>query len=162
MFSYPMRKSFVLTALLAIASGLAPSCLAPVRSVQSVRRVPSMSEVPQGGRGATSRRQALLAGAGLSLASAVAPPALAAAEAAAPVAKGGYPGVYSDPKHPKGYRVIREVKAGSAAIELQDEPKAEVFNVAGTSKFDQKSGETTIQIGASGDAARGQTIARAR
>ena len=121
-----------------------------------------MSEVPQGGRGATSRRQALLAGAGLSLASAVAPPALAAAEAAAPVAKGGYPGVYSDPKHPKGYRVIREVKAGSAAIELQDEPKAEVFNVAGTSKFDQKSGETTIQIGASGDAARGQKIARAR
>ena len=109
-----------------------------------------MSEVPQGGRGATSRRQALLAGAGLSLASAVAPPALAAAEAAAPVAKGGYPGVYSDPKHPKGYRVLRAVNAGSTAIELQDEPNADIFSVAGTSTFDKAKGETTIKIGMRG------------
>ena len=135
-----MRVSFNLALHLAIASGLAPSRLAPMRT----RSVLSMSEVPKF-EGATSRRQALLTGAGLSLASAVAP---LAAEAA--VASGGYQGVYSDPKHPKGYRVLRAVNAGSTAIELQDEPNADIFSVAGTSTFDKAKGETTIKIGMRG------------
>ena len=133
-----MRVSFNLALHLAIASGLAPSRLAPMRT----RSVLSMSEVPKF-EGATSRRQALLTGAGLSLASAVAPPAFAAES-------GGYQGVYSDPKHPKGYRVLRAVNAGSTAIELQDEPNADIFSVAGTSTFDKAKGETTIKIGMRG------------
>ena len=137
-----MRVSFNLALHLAIASGLAPSRLAPMRT----RSVLSMSEVPKF-EGATSRRQALLTGAGLSLASAIAPPAFAAETA---VASGGYQGVYSDPKHPKGYRVLRAVNAGSTAIELQDEPNADIFSVAGTSTFDKAKGETTIKIGMRG------------
>ena len=136
-----MRVSFNLALHLAIASGLAPSRLAPMRT----RSVLSMSEVPKF-EGATSRRQALLTGAGLSLATAVAPPAFAAET----MASGGYQGVYSDPKHPKGYRVLRAVNAGSTAIELQDEPNADIFSVAGTSTFDKAKGETTIKIGMRG------------
>jgi len=54
---------------------------------------------------------------------------------------GGFQGFYTDPGHPKGYRVVRLTGKGKAVVELQDDPKGEVLNIA--AKVVEKKGEDT-------------------
>ena len=58
----------------------------------------------------------------------------------------GVAGVYLDPQHKEGYRVVRVTSPSTVQIDLQDEPKAEVLKLAGTSATDKEKGETTIKI----------------
>ena len=58
----------------------------------------------------------------------------------------GVSGVYLDPQHKEGYRVVRATSPSTVQIVLQDDPKAEVLKLAGTSATDEKKGETTIKI----------------
>jgi hypothetical protein len=46
----------------------------------------------------------------------------------------GVDGVYADPNHPSGYRVVRIAKGGDIFITLQDEPKGEVIELKGKQK----------------------------
>ncbi len=43
----------------------------------------------------------------------------------------GVGGVYNDPNHPSGYRVVRVAKGGDVFITLQDEPDGDVFELKG-------------------------------
>ena len=124
-----MMRGLVLASLALAVHGLAVSKPAPRNS--GATRVETFT-----------RRQALFAtGAGaLALAS---PQSTFAQETAA---AGGFQGVYADPKHPKGYRVVRESKPGVALIELRDDPDGEVFTVTGATTFDKKTDATTIKI----------------
>ena len=45
----------------------------------------------------------------------------------------GVSGVYLDPQHKEGYRVVRATSPSTVQIVLQDDPKAEVLKLAGTS-----------------------------
>lgn len=54
-------------------------------------------------------------------------------------------GVYTDPNHPKGYRVVRETKGG-VAITLQDDPHSEIIDITAKAKANKKNGETTLTI----------------
>mmetsp|Transcript_20189 Transcript_20189/g.40194 ORF Transcript_20189/g.40194 Transcript_20189/m.40194 type:complete len:260 (+) Transcript_20189:42-821(+) len=53
-----------------------------------------------------------------------------------------FAGVYTDPKHPRGYRVI----TSTGSLELQDEPKGTTFTIPVKTKFDKKKGETALTI----------------
>jgi len=50
-----------------------------------------------------------------------------------------FPGVYSDPKHPKGYRVIISA-GGKTSMQLQDDPAGKVFSIPIKVKNDKKAG----------------------
>jgi len=50
-----------------------------------------------------------------------------------------FPGVYSDPKHPKGYRVILS-DGTRASMQLQDDPTGKVFSIPIKMKNDKKLG----------------------
>ena len=52
----------------------------------------------------------------------------------------GVSGVYLDPQHKEGYRVVRATSPSTVQIVLQDDPKAEVLKLAGTSATDEKNG----------------------
>lgn len=56
-----------------------------------------------------------------------------------------FSGVYTDPKHPKGYRVVRETPKG-AAIVLQDGPKSDIIRLNAKTKYNKKKDETTLTI----------------
>lgn len=43
----------------------------------------------------------------------------------------GVDGIYTDPNHPSGYRVVRKVKGGNIIITLQDDPNGEVIELEG-------------------------------
>jgi hypothetical protein len=43
----------------------------------------------------------------------------------------GMGGVYNDPNHPSGYRVVRVAKGGNVFITLQDEPDGDVLELQG-------------------------------
>jgi len=51
-------------------------------------------------------------------------------------------GVYSDPNHAKGYRVVRAVDKSTAVVTLRDEPKGPVISVEGKVKTSKKTGTT--------------------
>ncbi|KAL7535183.1 hypothetical protein ACHAXR_011256 [Thalassiosira sp. AJA248-18] len=53
-------------------------------------------------------------------------------------------GVYSDPNHKKGYRVVRAVDKSNAVVTLQDEPNGAIITVDG--KIKSKSSGTTITL----------------
>mmetsp|Transcript_14309 Transcript_14309/g.30569 ORF Transcript_14309/g.30569 Transcript_14309/m.30569 type:complete len:246 (-) Transcript_14309:74-811(-) len=61
--------------------------------------------------------------------------------AAAPLAS-PINGIYSDPNHKKGYRVVRAVDRNNAVVTLQDEPKGPIITVNGKVKTSKKSGTT--------------------
>jgi hypothetical protein len=43
----------------------------------------------------------------------------------------GVDGIYADPNHPSGYRVVREGQGGKVYITLQDEPKGKIVELEG-------------------------------
>ena len=53
-------------------------------------------------------------------------------------------GIYFDPSHKNGYRVVRAVSKSNAVVTLQDEPKGPIVTVEGAIK--SKSGGTTITL----------------
>lgn len=59
-----------------------------------------------------------------------------------------YSGVYRDPKHPSGYRVIRSTAGdgGAISVTLQDEPNGKTMKLTGTSKYNKRTGETDFVI----------------
>jgi len=105
-----------------------------------------------------SRRDFLVAGAAAVPAALLSSPAFAADKkkknAPLPTPPTGveYSGVYTDPNHPAGYRVVRATeKKGEAVIVLQDDPKSEVITVkakskAGKVKKGEKGQVTTLAI----------------
>lgn len=54
-------------------------------------------------------------------------------------------GIYSDPNHKKGYRVVRAVNKSTAVVTLQDEPTGPIITVNGKISTSKKSG-TTIKL----------------
>jgi len=54
-------------------------------------------------------------------------------------------GVYSDPNHKNGYRIVRATDKSNAVVTLQDEPKGPIITVDGKIKTSKKSG-TTITL----------------
>lgn len=46
----------------------------------------------------------------------------------------GVDGIYADPNHPSGYRVVREGQGGKLYITLQDEPKGQIVELEGFKK----------------------------
>lgn len=54
-------------------------------------------------------------------------------------------GIYSDPNHKKGYRIVRAVDRSNAVITLQDEPNSPVITIPGKIKTSKKTG-TTIAL----------------
>jgi len=54
----------------------------------------------------------------------------------------GVEGVYSDPNHPKGYRVIRKEKGSTLVVELKNDSKAETVLVSAKSKASKAKGVT--------------------
>mmetsp|Transcript_40691 Transcript_40691/g.85483 ORF Transcript_40691/g.85483 Transcript_40691/m.85483 type:complete len:235 (+) Transcript_40691:191-895(+) len=51
-------------------------------------------------------------------------------------------GIYSDPKHPNGYRVVRAADKNNAVVTLQDEPKGPIITCTGKIKTSKKTGTT--------------------
>lgn len=54
----------------------------------------------------------------------------------------GVEGVYSDPNHPKGYRVIRKEKGSTLAVELKNDSKASPVLISAKSKASKSKGVT--------------------
>lgn len=54
-------------------------------------------------------------------------------------------GIYSDPNHKNGYRVVRATDKSNAVVTLQDEPRGPIITVDGKIKTSSKSG-TTITL----------------
>ena len=46
----------------------------------------------------------------------------------------GVDGIYADPNHPSGYRIVREGQGGKLYITLQDEPKGQTVELEGFKK----------------------------
>jgi hypothetical protein len=61
---------------------------------------------------------------------------------------GGVDGIYSDPNHPTGYRIVRVTKGGKVYVTLQDDPKSDVVDVEGLKKVG--SGYITIDFSPKG------------
>jgi len=57
-----------------------------------------------------------------------------------------FSGVYRDPKHPGGYRVVRTGGPGVIYVAAQDRPDGPVLQLSGSSTYDPKSGKTNLQI----------------
>lgn len=53
-------------------------------------------------------------------------------------------GIYSDPNHKNGYRVVRAVNKSTAVVTLQDEPKGPIITVDG--KIKSRASGTTITL----------------
>lgn len=53
-------------------------------------------------------------------------------------------GIYSDPNHKKGYRVVRAVNKNNAVVTLQDEPKGPIISVTGKIKTNKETGTTIV------------------
>jgi hypothetical protein len=57
-----------------------------------------------------------------------------------------FSGVYRDPQHPAGYRVVRSVGQGLVSVTLQDDANNEIVKLDGTTKYNMKTGETSLAI----------------
>jgi hypothetical protein len=57
-----------------------------------------------------------------------------------------FSGIYRDPQHPSGYRIVRSVGQGVVAITLQNDPKSKVVKLEGTTKYNKKTGESKLSI----------------
>jgi len=57
-----------------------------------------------------------------------------------------FSGVYRDPQHPSGYRVVRSAGDGLLAITMQDDLKSKTLQLEGSTKYDKKTGETLLSI----------------
>jgi hypothetical protein len=57
-----------------------------------------------------------------------------------------FSGVYRDPKHPKGYRVIRSSGPGTINVDVQDQPNGPKLSLIGTSTYDSTSKKTNLQV----------------
>lgn len=60
----------------------------------------------------------------------------------------GVDGIYSDPNHPTGYRIVRVTKSGKVYVTLQDDPKGDIVEVEGLKKVG--SGYITIDFSPKG------------
>jgi hypothetical protein len=47
----------------------------------------------------------------------------------------GVNGIYADPQHPSGYRIVREGRDGMVYITLQDEPRGKVIDLVGRKRI---------------------------
>lgn len=61
---------------------------------------------------------------------------------------GGVDGIYSDPNHPTGYRIVRATKGGKVYVTLRDDPKSDAVDVEGLKKVG--SGYITIDFSPKG------------
>mmetsp|Transcript_37314 Transcript_37314/g.67103 ORF Transcript_37314/g.67103 Transcript_37314/m.67103 type:complete len:232 (-) Transcript_37314:54-749(-) len=96
---------------------------------------------------ALSRRNFFNGVASASVATAVAfsqPPAAMATDAPS------INGIYSDPNHKAGYRVVRSVNKSTAAVTLQDEPKGPIISVGGKIKTSKKGTTITLDLSPKG------------
>jgi len=95
---------------------------------------------------AVSRREALavVSSATMLVAGGVLPLDAMAASTAPPDTKQfAFNGIYKDPKHPKGFRIIAAKANKEAFMTLQDEPDGEISKIPFKSKTDAKTGEVT-------------------
>jgi len=95
---------------------------------------------------AVSRREALAvaSSATMLVAGGVFPLDAMAASTAPPDTKQfAFNGIYKDPKHPKGFRIIAAKANKEAFMTLQDEPDGEISKIPFKSKTDAKTGEVT-------------------
>jgi hypothetical protein len=64
-------------------------------------------------------------------------------ESSAPL---NFSGVYRDPKHPQGYRVVRSGGPGDINVDAQDQPNGPTLKLIGTSTYDSTSKKTSLRI----------------
>lgn len=57
-----------------------------------------------------------------------------------------FSGVYRDPKHPQGYRVVRCGGTGTISVDVQDYPNGPKLQLTGTSTYDSASRKTSLRI----------------
>lgn len=57
-----------------------------------------------------------------------------------------FSGVYRDPQHPEGYRVIRSMGPGLITLSMQDEPAGPLVEMKGQSRYNPKTGETSLEF----------------
>ena len=55
-------------------------------------------------------------------------------------------GIYSDPNHENGYRVVRAIDQSNAVVTLQDEPSGPIFTFDGKIKSSNKDGTTLLTL----------------
>lgn len=58
--------------------------------------------------------------------------------------KFAFNGVYKDPQHPDGYRILVGAVNKEGTMTLQDDPNGKTFNIPIVSKIDEESGKTTL------------------
>lgn len=63
-----------------------------------------------------------------------------------PATVSSFQGVYQDPMHPLGYRVLMGELNGKGTMTLQDEPDDKVYTIPITSKVDTRTGRVTLTI----------------
>ena len=64
------------------------------------------------------------------------------------VATASFQGVFKDPKHPNGYRILvgDAGNKGTATMTLQDEPDGKVYSIPITSETNKKTGQVSLTI----------------
>jgi len=98
---------------------------------------------------ALSRREALTAASAatmLVVGGVLPQDALAAATKGPDVKVFAFNGIFKDPKHPRGYRIIAGKPNKEGTMTLQDEPDSLVFNIPIKAKTDEKDGLITLDI----------------
>jgi len=55
-------------------------------------------------------------------------------------------GVFKDPKHPSGYRIIAGGTTKEGSLTMQDDPESEVFTIPVKSQKNEETGEITLNI----------------
>jgi len=99
---------------------------------------------------AVSRREAMGAVAGAMLVAGVAPMEAMAAAAPKPQAvdtsKYSFNGVFKDPNHPNGYRILAGAINKEGTMTLQDAPGEKTFDIPFESKKDEETGDISLQF----------------
>ncbi len=73
-------------------------------------------------------------------------PSILVAESSPDLAPLDFSGVYRDPKHPKGYRVVRTDGPGLVSVIVQDDSDGPTLKISGTSAYDPITRKTSLQL----------------
>ena len=113
---------------------------ASLHAAAAVRRTTTMASQVAMSAAFQDRRSVLSAASAAAIFSSTALPARAATNPS-------FQGVFKDPKHPKGYRILVGADANNkATMTLQDEPDGKVYSIPITSATNKKTGQVTLTI----------------
>ena len=113
-------------------------------SAASLRTARAPTTMPQAKMSAAfqDRRSVLCAASAAAIFSMALPASAVADKKAAP----SFQGVFNDPKHPNGYRILVSDAGNKGTMTLQDEPDGNVYIIPITYEANKKTGQTSLTI----------------